>query len=221
MEAKAESELRILRTLENNPMGVRFRLLRESTVLHQDTLTNRLADLVERRLVLHQGNVYALSVKGADYLWKIDLLSEITSFSGLSISDTGASAFADEDPILKSTIGYEMPGLIPGVVGSIKRIVHKYWMLHLLSRLAMTHKIDPRCLTGEKPLELLIPELRKNLRGRNVVLAFTIDRNTLRENLNVEYLQRILDLAEVEDKHNLETKVAAYWEAFRKYAEEA
>ena len=129
-----------------------------------------------------------------------------------------SSLYPDEDVVMKSTVGYAFPAISPGIVGSLRRVLHKYWMLHLITNLASHYKVNPRCLIGEKPLENLVDELKSSLTGTKLVLAFTIDQTELKEQLNLEYVQEIVRLAKVEDSNHVETKQPAYMKAFHDYA---
>ncbi len=128
-----------------------------------------------------------------------------------------SSLYRDEDVILKSTVGYAFPAITPGVVGSLRRVLHKYWMLHLMTNLASQHKIDPRCLTGEKPLEDMVDELRSSLAKEKFIMAFLIDQAELKEKLNLEYVQEILRLAKVEDANHVETKNSEFIKTYQGY----
>ena len=63
-EAKRDSESRILKALASHPNGLTFTELKKSTGLHQDTLTNRLDDLVGLGLVKKAGRLYLISQTG-------------------------------------------------------------------------------------------------------------------------------------------------------------
>jgi hypothetical protein len=199
---------------------LRFKELKKLTGLHQDTLTIRLDDLVEQEIIKHPGKLYKISSRGEDDLFRRELLSQIESAGSLvavgGLDD--ASAYLDEDVILKSTLAYAFPAISPGVVGSLRRILHKFWMLHLMTNLASHGRIDPRCLTGERPLENIVDELKSSMRGTKLVLGFTIDQSELKKRLNLEYVQEILRLAKVEDSNHLETKHPDYLKAFQRYA---
>lgn len=220
-EAKDDSVRRILVVLMTKPDGFRFKELKKLTGLHQDTLTIRLNDLVEQEIIKHPGKFYKISSKGEKDLFKRELVGLIES-AGTLVSVGGpddASLYLDEDVILKSTLGYAFPAISAGVVGSLRRILHKYWMLHLVTNLASHGKIDPQCLTGDKPLENVVNELKASVAGTKLVLAFTIDQAELRKRLNLEYVQEIVRLAKVEDRNHLETKQPEYMKAFQRNAE--
>ena len=224
-EAKDDSIRRILGALRENPNGLPFKELKRNTKLHQDTLTVRLNDLVEQEIIKHPGKLYKISSRGSDDLSRRELVDQITSSESFVVVGGGwennaGSLYPDEDVVMKSTVGYAFPARIsPGVVGSLKRILQKYWMLHLMTTLASNYKIDPRCLTGEQPLEKLVDELKSSLAGTKLVLAFTVDQAELKNRLNLEYVQEIVRLAKVEDREHLETKHAGYMDAFQRYAD--
>jgi hypothetical protein len=200
---------------------LRFKELKKLTGLHQDTLTIRLDDLVEQEIIKHPGKLYKILSRGEDDLFRRELISQIESAGSLVTvgGPDDASLYVDEDVILKSTLGYAFPAISPSVVGSLRRILHKYWMLHLLTNLASHGKIDPRSLTGERPLENVVNELKASIGVAKLVLVFTIDQAELRKRLNLEYVQEIVRLAKIEDTNHLETKHSEYVKAFQRYAE--
>ena len=218
-EAKDDSVQRILAALKSNPDGLRFKQLKTVTKLHQDTLTIRLRELVEDGVVIHSGKLYKISSTGEDDLSRRQFINQIDSTGGMVVvgGRDDSSLFRDEDVILKSTVGYAFPAISPGVVGSVRRVLHKYWMLHVMTNLASQHKIDPRCLTGEKPLEDMVDELRSSLTKGKLVLAFLIDQAELKERLNLEYVQEILRLAKVEDDNRIETKNSEFMKTYQRY----
>jgi len=222
-EAKGDSIKRIETALKDNPGGLKFKQLKQLTKLHQDTLSIRLESLVDAGRVKHPGKFYKLSTDGEDDLSRRYLVSKMTdSATGMVVvgETDNSSLFPDEDVILNSTVGYAFPAISPGVVGDLRRILHKYWMLHLITNLASQNKIDPRLLTRERPMEKLVDELKTSLTGGELVLAFIIDQAELKKRLNLEYVQEIIRLAKVEDASHLETKGSSFLEAFRGYAKE-
>jgi DNA-binding Lrp family transcriptional regulator len=220
--AKEDTIRRILSALRENPSGLRFKKLKELTKLHQDTLTVRLNELVEREIVKHPGKFYKISSHGSDDLSRRELVDQISSSGSFVVvggwDEKVSSIYPDENVVMKSTVGYAFPAISPGVVGSLKRVLHKYWMLHLITNLASHHKVDPRCLIGEKPLANLVDELKSSLTGTKLALAFTIDQTELKERINLEYVQEIVRLAKVEDSSHIETKEPAYMKVFQEYA---
>jgi len=220
-EAKDDSIQRILTALKENPEGLRFRELKKLTRLHQDTLTVRLEELVNEEVVKHPGKLYRISSHGEDDLSRRQLISQIDSTAGMVVvgEHDNSSLYADEDVIMNSTVGYAFPAISPGVVGDLRKVLHKYWMLHLLTNLASHHKVDPRCLTGEKPEEKTVDELRSSLTSEKLVLAFIIDRGELKNRLNLEYVEEIMRLAKIEDGNHLETKNSEFIKVFQRYAE--
>jgi DNA-binding Lrp family transcriptional regulator len=219
-EAKADSVRRILAALKKKPDGLRFKELKELTRLHQDTLTIRLDDLVEQEIIKHPGRLYKISSRGEDDLCRRELIGQIESARSFMCvgGPDDVSPYVDEDVILKSTLGYAFPAISASVVGSLRRILQKYWMLHLMTNLASDGKIDARYLTSEKPLENMVDELKSSMTATKLVLAFTIDQSELKKRLNLEYVQEIIRLARIEDSNHLETKHPEYMQAFQRYA---
>ena len=219
-EAKDDSVQRILTALKEYPDGLHFEQLKKITKLHQDTLTVRLKELVDDGVVMHTNKLYKISPDGEDDLSRRRLIRQIDSTGGMVVvgGDSNLSLYPDEDVILNSTVGYAFPAISPGVVGALRRVLHKYWMLHLMTNLASHHKIDPRCLTGEKPVEKMIKELKSMVTGEKLVLAFIIDQRELKKRLNREYVQEIVRLAKVEDINHIETKNSEFVETFQRYS---
>ena len=220
-EAKDDSVRRILVALKTKPDGLRFKELKKLTALHQDTLSIRLDDLVEQEIIKHPGKLYKISSRGEDDLFRRELISQIESAGSLVTvgGPDDASLYVDEDVIMKSTMSYAFPAISLGIVGSLRKILHKYWMLHLLTSLASDGKIDPRCLIGKRPLGNVVNQLKASLGVAKLVLVFTIDQAELRKRLNLEYVQEIVRLAKVEDANHLESKQPEYMKAFQRYAE--
>jgi DNA-binding Lrp family transcriptional regulator len=219
-EAKDESIRRILTALKQNPDGLRFKELKKITKLHQDTLSVRLAALVDDEIIKHPGKLYKIFSRGEDDLSRRDLINHIES-SGFVVvgGPDDISPYTDEEIIMKSTVGYAFPAISPGVVGALRRVLHKYWMLHLVTSLAIDGKIDPRCLTGEKPLENMLDDLKSSMARAKLVLGFMIDQRELKERLNLDYVREIVRLAKIEDSNHLETKHPEYMKAFQRYAQ--
>ena len=67
----------------------------------------------------------------------------------------------------------------------------------------------------------MVEELRSVLTGQRLVLAFIIDQKELRNGLNSKYVQEIIRIGKIEDRHHLETKNSGFVEAWRRYASEA
>lgn len=206
--------------MKENPKGLRFTDLKQLTGLHQDTLTVRLNESVEDGTVHLDDKLYAISSEGDDDLSRRRLISQIVSAEGMvAVGEAeSASMYPDEDVVLNTIVGYGFPAISPGVVGALRRILQKYWMLHLITTLASNHKVDPRCLTGEKPVEDMVEELKSAMTSKALVLAFLIDQRELRNKLNSEYLKEIIRLAKVEDRYHLENKNSDFTEAWHRYA---
>jgi len=67
----------------------------------------------------------------------------------------------------------------------------------------------------------LVEELRAALTPSSIILAFLTDGEELGNRLNEEYLEEIIRLAKIEDKHHLETKNPSLVDAWRQYASRA
>jgi DNA-binding Lrp family transcriptional regulator len=218
-EAKDDSIRRILTALELNPEGLRFKELKKITKLHQDTLSVRLEELVDDEVVKHPGKLYKISPRGEDDLSRRELINHIESAGFVVVGGPDdISPYTDEEIIMKSTVGYAFPAISPSVVGALRRVLHKYWVLHLVTSLAANGKIDPRCLTGERPLENMLNDLKSAMTETKLVLGFMIDKRELKQRLNIEYMQEIVRLAKVEDNNHVEIKDPEYMKAFRRYA---
>ncbi|TFH17405.1 hypothetical protein E4H04_05045 [Candidatus Bathyarchaeota archaeon] len=107
--------------------------------------------------------------------------------------------YPDEDLIIKTAIAYSYPAIKVSSLGYLKRIIHKYFILHIINDLAQKHLIDVRSLTGEKPLRGLVEELHAVLDDKKQVLAFTLDLGKISEQLSVDYLEEIIRVAKIED----------------------
>lgn len=220
-EAKKHSETKILSVLENSG-GLRFSQLKELTGLHQDTLSNRLPDLISGGHIEYNriGRLYRISEGGRNNLFKRELIELVEESEG-SVATGGpksSSSLPAEDVVLKSTVGYAFPAVYAGIPGGIKNVVHKYFVLHLLHWLVRKHRVDPRSLIGGKPLEGLVNELRKNLKERKQVLAFVVDLGEVAKRLNTDYLREILRLARIEDASKIMDTSSRFMETFKRNA---
>jgi hypothetical protein len=218
-EAKDESERRIFSCLVQEREGARFGELKSSTGLHQDTLSVRLKELRRRKLVRWVDKRYRISEEGAEDLDRLNLIELISSAQSYAIvgDSADASMYPDDDAILRSSRGFAFPGISPGTLAGIKKVVHKYWMLHLLATLSRNHEIDPRCFTGEKPLGLAIEQIQSRLISPKQVLVFTIDPSELRKHVTPDYLKEILRIGKIEDEHRIESRDSRFGRAFQEY----
>jgi len=225
-EAKTESNWRILETLKNHKEGLIFTALKKKTKLHQDTISNRLKDLISSGNVKHDrlNRLYLISEKGKeerDRLWLLDLMEKEKNYAVVG-DPGGASVYPAEDLIMKSTMCYAFPTINVVSMLRIKNLVHKYYVLHMLYWLARDYRIDPRCLTGESPIDQLANNLKQVIKSKPQILAFVIDNEEVVKDLNTDYLKEILRIAEVEDKSNIEERALrgkpTYFEKFRQWA---
>lgn len=207
-EAKIDSIHRIQKALLARKEGLRFNEIKEHTGLHQTTLSKRLKELLLYGYVEFDPikRLYSIGDKARyDDLETRELLRLIKESVGRLVvgGPHSGSIYPDEDLVAKSLISYAFPGLQIGIPGDIGRIVHKYLVLRIIRSLARSYKIDPRCLTGEKPIEHLISELKKELPLRKQVLAFIVDFEEVRKALNVEYIKEVLRIATIEDDQGI------------------
>jgi hypothetical protein len=211
-----------LRALNANPGGLRFKDVKHLTGLHQDTLAIRLRELVDMKLLQQDGRRYRINKDGTENLHKRQLISQINASSSLVVvgGPEAGSIHPGDDTILKSSMGFAFPAAPVDMVGHLSGVVHKYWMLHQLVTMARKHLIDPRCITGEAPIEKLVESLRQNLTRSSQVLAFMIDQEQLRSLLNPEYVREILRIAKVEDESHIETADSQFMNRFRRYGME-
>jgi hypothetical protein len=166
------------------------------------------------------GRIYKISKAGTEDLYRKYLIKQIVppvSYVVVGGIEAG-SIYQDEAPILRSTMGFAFPAASPSIVGELKMVLHKYWMLHTLAYLARKHSIDPKCLIGDKPPKVLIDSLKGVLKDSKQVFAFIIDQEELKRNLNPAYIKEILRLAQIEDSSHIENKDSKFMEAFQLYA---
>ena len=207
-EAKKDTIKAILRALYSKPEGMRFKELKKITGFHQSTLSARTKDLIISQHIEHDpiNRVYRISQTGQQDLETRELLEVIEKSSRMILGSKGAaSIYPDEDLIIKTSVAYSYPAIKASTLGHLKRIIHKYYMLHLVNDLAKNHRIDPRLLTGEKPLSELIEGLREKLVEGNQVIALSIDLGKVSELLNLDYLKEIQRIAKIEDEHGLQS----------------
>ena len=227
-EAKKETILKIQRALAKKREGLRFKQIKESTGLHQTTVSKRLKGLISRGLVEYDPIKHLYKIKGErgyDDLETRELVELITKSKNRLVTggSRSGSVYPEEDLIMKSVTAYAFPGIQIGIPGDVGHIVHKYLIMRMIQTLAHHHRIDPRCLTGEKPLQELIPQLKKELKPRKQVLGFIIDFKEIVERLNVEYLEEILRMLRIDDSHGIvwsPKKRSCHMEHLKKYANE-
>jgi len=226
-EAKTDSLRAILKSLQEKTVGKRFGELKNETGFHQSTLSARLKELISKGLVWYDPikRVYRISESGQVDLETRELIEIIERSSRLILGSIGgASAYPDDDLIIKTSVAYSYPAIKASSVGYLKRIIHKYFVLHLIHGLARNHLVDARLLTGQKPLSGLVDQLRKNLEDKKQVLAFTIDLGKISELMNMDYLKEVVRIAGVEDEHGIQSPhdtSMGYFSLWRKYALEA
>jgi hypothetical protein len=212
--------MRIERALADNPAGLRFTDLKLIAKLHQDTLSNRLEELARLGRIRRVDRVYRISKAGTEDLHRKYLIKQIAAPTSCVVVGgiEAGSIHRDETPILRSTMGFAFPAFSPSIVGELKKVVHKYWMLHALAYLARKKFIDPKCLIGDKPPKVLIDSLKGVLKDSKQTFAFIIDQKELKRNLNPAYIKEILRLAQIEDSSHIENKDSKFMEAFQLYA---
>ena len=226
-EAKTDSLKAILKSLQEKKVGKRFGEIKGETGFHQSTLSARLNELISKGFVSYDSikRVYRISESGHRDLETRELIEIIENSSHLILSSIGGeSMYPDEDLIIKTSIAYSYPAIKASRLGYLKRIIHKYFMLHAIHDLARNHLVDARLLTGEKPLSGLVEQLRKNLEDKKQVLAFTIDLGKISELMNMDYLKEVVRIAGVEDEHRIQSPrdtSMGYYGLWRKYALEA
>jgi len=218
---------RIQESLFARKEGLRFSEIKKQTGLHQTTLSKRLKELLSFGYVGYDPikRVYSVSDKTRyDDLETRELLRLIEESVGRLVigGPHSGSLYPDDDLIAKSLISYAFPAVQVDIPGDIGRVVHKYLFLLTISSLARNHKIDPRYLSGEKPIEDLVNELRKIMHPHKQVLAFIVDFEKIIETLNVEYIKEILRIATIESDQGIVSShnPTPYLNYFRKYAAE-
>ena len=226
-QAKEDTLTAILKALHGKREGKRFSEVKSETGFHQSTLSLRLKELISEGRVEHDPikRVYRISERGLDDLETRELIDIIEKSSRLILgSKGGASAYPDDDLIIKTSVAYSYPAIRASSLGYLKRIVHKYFMLQLIHELARNHIIDAGFLIGDKPLDVLVEQLRKSLEEKKQVLAFTLDLKKVSELMNVGYLKEVVRVAGVEDEHRIQSthhKSTGYSVLWQKYALEA
>ena len=226
-EAKTDSLRAILKSLQEKTVGKRFGELKNETGFHQSTLSARLKELISKGLVWYDPikRVYRISESGQVDLETRELIEIIERSSRLILGSIGgASAYPDDDLIIKTSVAYSYPAIKASSLGYLKRIVHKYFMLHLIHELARSHIVDASFLIGDKPLDGLVEQLRKSLEQKKQVLAFTLDLGKVSELMNVGYLKEVARITGLEDEHGIQSthhESTGYSVLWRKYALEA
>lgn len=223
-EAKTDSLRAILKLLQEKTVGKRFGELKNETGFHQSTLSARLKELISKELVWYDPikRVYRISESGLVDLETRELIEIIERSSRLILrSIGGTSAYPDDDLIIKTSVAYSYPAIKASSLEYLKRIIHKYFVLHSIHDLARNHLVDARLLTGQKPLSGLVDQLRKNLEDKKQVLAFTIDLGKISELMNIDYLKEVVRIASVEDEYGIQSPhdtSMGYYALWRKYA---
>jgi len=210
-QAKSDSVQRIETVLKETLSGLHFNELKRKTGLHQDTLSIRLKELIEEGIVRKDGKKYRLSQLGDWDLEKRELIDSIESSRNFIVTGgprlRGSSAYIDEDVILKSTSALAFPGISPSEITSLMKVVHKYWVLRLLTN--RRNDTDTQALLEKELID--IDQIWTTRKDSKQILAFTIDLKELKKNLKDErireiYIKEILRVARIENKHHIEMK---------------
>lgn len=202
-EAKEDSLRDILKALEGNREGKRFKDLKSETGFHQSTLSSRLKELIIKGEVEHDPikRLYRISVYGLEDLETRQLRDIMEMSSRLVLGSRGGeSVYPVEDLIIKTSVAYSFPAIRVSFLGRLKRIFHKYFILHLIHELARGHVIDTSVLYNDEPLDELVEQIRKNLEQKQQVLAFKIDLEKISKLINVDYLREIARISKLEDE---------------------
>ena len=223
-EAKRDSLKAILRALQGKNDGVRFNDIKSETGFHQSTVSARLKDLINSGSVEYDpiNKVYRILNEGLNDLESRELLEVMNNSSQMILGSKGGGAFyLDEDLIIKSSVAFSYPAIKPSSLGYLKRIIHKYFMLHYIHDLARKNLIDARFLTGDKPLSGLIEPLKEIITDKKQVLAFKLDLGKVSDYLSLDYIKEVVRVAGVEDEYCVQsphTGGSGYFDRWRKYA---
>ena len=202
-EAKEDSLRDILKALQGNREGKRFKDLKDETGFHQSTLSSRLKELITKGRVEHNSikRVYRISEGGLDDLETRQLRDIIEASSRLILGSRGGeSAYPVDDLIIKTSVAYSYPAIRMSSLLRLKRIVHKYFMLNLIHELARGQVVDSSVLNNDEPLDGLVEQIRKNLEHKKQVLAFQFDLEEISKLINVDYLKEIARISRLEEK---------------------
>ena len=202
-EAKEDSLRDILKALQGNREGKRFKDLKDETGFHQSTLSSRLKELIMNSRVEHDpiNRLYRISAGGLDDLETRQLRDIIEVSSKLILGSRGGGSIDPvEDLIIKTSVAYSYPAIRVSSLGRLKRIFHKYFMLHLIDELARGHVVDSSALYNDEPLDGLVEQLRKNIEQKQQVLAFKFDLEEISKLINVDYLKEITRISRLEDE---------------------
>jgi DNA-binding HxlR family transcriptional regulator len=196
-EAKRDSESRILEALAaSHPNGLTFTHLKESTGLHQDTLTNRLEELVRLGLVEREEarRVYLISRTGLLEREKRELLQYIDRTNSYVVSlarDADASPKLPVEHIVYPSItAYAFPDVPNPFLTDLAVALHLQFFSLLVNSL-----IEQKALKLDQEQEeqldpkRFVRELKQALRStsfdrRHFVFAFRIDLGILLERLS-------------------------------------
>jgi len=175
--------------------------------------------MLEEGKIMKEGKRYLLSKYGSYDFDRLQLLGLITETKGLSVvkAEEGAQALeAEEELILKTSIGYAFPGIRPGALQALMVAAHKYLMLHLLGYLISQRSIDGTRFVTKPSAQILT--LRKALKRhlpRRQVVAFIFDLQKLADGVQESYLDELLRVARIEDAEHIENKTTAYIKSFK------
>jgi DNA-binding transcriptional ArsR family regulator len=213
-EAKRDSESRIFKALASHPNGLTFTQLKQSAGLHQDTLTNRLEELVRLGLVKREEvrRVYLISRTGFLEREKRELLRYIDRTNSYVVSlARGADASPKlpvEHIVYPSVTAYAFPAVPNPFLTDLAVALHLQFFSLLVNSL-----IEQKALKLDQEQEeqldpkRFVRELKQALRStsfdrRHFVFAFRIDLGILLERLSEAeagdsgYLRRVPGLHE-------------------------
>ena len=198
-EAKRDSESRILKALASHPNGLTFTELKKSTGLHQDTLTNRLDELVGLGLVKKVDRLYLISQTGFLERDKQELLRYIDKTGSYTVSlGRGAEASPKlpiEHVVYPSLTAYAFPAVPNPFLKDLAIAFHQQFFSLLVPSL-----IEVKALENPKRFSKQLKEaLRSTSFDRpHFVFAFRVDLKILLERLSEAkdpgYLRHVHDL---------------------------
>jgi len=198
-EAKRVSENRIFQALAAKHDGLRFNELKQMTGLHQDTLSNRLRELVAIGAVGKVKRTYQISPMG---LWERDkreLLYYIEKTKSHVIILPGESSQPVKNVIYPSITGYAFPAVPPPFLKRLATTFHEQLFCFLVDSLIEDKLLEPDFLRKEfnsKHFKQLSQAVKStSFNQHHLVFAFKVDLKTLLKHLNLDYLNRIRKLS--------------------------
>jgi hypothetical protein len=193
-----DSEQRILDALRENMDGLRFKELKKTTGLHQDTLTKRLQSLMEEAKVIKSivKNRYVIGPLGLREAYALQILHQMLAEKdkGFDVYGGPGSESLDplEDVMIRNTTLFASPGKGVSTLAHLIRVVPESLLFAAMEWMLEKNNVKFDEETHEKELAQTLSKLQSREESPVQVLAFSINLKDLVANITPDMARRIL-----------------------------